>query len=180
MLKHQVAQPDPGTAGDCGGAPAGMAGGRTRVCAVPAERRCLPPRFACTSAQCRLVCLFCRSHPACAPCPTPPPCCRPLAAPSPQELKLQYGSAKGKAYTEEEDRFLVSQINLWLYACLGVARACCYPLPAALPPRLPAAPWRPEARRCKWHRSPLRVPLLPSPRSASSTHIIVVRPDRCA
>lgn len=25
-----------------------------------------------------------------------------------QELKIQYGPAKGKAYTEEEDRFLVS------------------------------------------------------------------------
>ena len=33
---------------------------------------------------------------------TLPPCCA-----VPQELKISYGAAKGKAYTEEEDRFLV-------------------------------------------------------------------------
>ena len=28
-----------------------------------------------------------------------------------QELKLQYGPAKGKAYTEEEDRFMVCMMH---------------------------------------------------------------------
>lgn len=28
-----------------------------------------------------------------------------------QELKLQYGANKGKAYTEEEDRFILCQVH---------------------------------------------------------------------
>lgn len=43
--------------------------------------------------------------------PCPPGCNRSSRPAHPshlaQELKLQYGQAKGKAYTEEEDRFLV-------------------------------------------------------------------------
>ena len=33
----------------------------------------------------------------------------------PQELKLQYGANKGKAYTEEEDRFILCQVHLLGY-----------------------------------------------------------------
>ena len=32
-----------------------------------------------------------------------------------QELKLQYGANKGKAYTEEEDRFILCQVHLLGY-----------------------------------------------------------------
>lgn len=39
--------------------------------------------------------------------PTPAPVTHHHPVPGLQELKIQYGQAKGKAYTEEEDRFLV-------------------------------------------------------------------------
>lgn len=112
-------------------------------------------------------------------CVTSPPCPPPPLAP--QELKLQYGQAKGKAYTEEEDRFLVRQgegrgssterrrEGSWIIwrarlSMLLVRKRWSGQLPAQVLKLLPQPINQPTAGRI--YPCPALAPLPPSPRCA--------------
>lgn len=76
----------------------------------------------------------------------------------PQELKIQYGAAKGKAYTEEEDRFLVRaspapSACAWQY--LGGTLARGRPMPGRVKPRR-RHPGLPELQPAAPTPTPLR------------------------